>query len=165
LDRKAPDLDGLYRDTVLDHYRSPRGRAEIPDPDVVNSGVNPLCGDEVEVALKIAGGSISKARVHGRGCSISVASGSMMAELVAGMHSAEAGKLAETFRKMMHGEEPPAGMDIGDLEALKGVRNFPVRIKCAMLPWTTLVDALRMHGEGRARGEVPTTTETGGENA
>jgi nitrogen fixation NifU-like protein len=165
LDSRTPDLDILYRDVVLDHYRTPRGRAGIPDPDVTNEGVNPLCGDEVSLALKFDGGSISKVHVHGRGCSISVASGSMLAELLAGMPRAGAERTAEAFRKMMHGEDPPAGTDMGDLEALKGVKNFPVRIKCAMLPWTTFMDALRAYDKGHPKAESPTTTETGGENS
>ena len=165
MDSQTPELDSLYRDVVLDHYRSPRGRTEVTNPDVVNEGVNPLCGDEVAVALKLGNGRLDKLHVKGRGCSISTASGSMMAELLAGKPRAEVEHLAEIFRKMMHGEPPPQGVDIGDLDALEGVQKFPVRIKCALLPWTTLHDALRAYDQGQSRPEAPTSTETGGENA
>lgn len=164
MDSQTPELDSLYRDVVLDHYRSPRGRAEVPNPDVVNEGVNPLCGDEVTVSVKLGNGQIEKLSVTGRGCSISTASGSMMAELLAGKPRADGERIAEIFRKMMHGEAPPPGVDIGDLDALEGVKKFPVRIKCALLPWTTLHDALQAYDQGNSRPSSATTTESGGEN-
>jgi nitrogen fixation NifU-like protein len=160
LDRETPDLDSLYRDVVLDHYRSPRGRENLANPDVVNQGVNPLCGDEVLVALKMDGGRIGKVHVHGRGCSISTASGSMMAETLAGKSREEADRILAIFRDLMRGNPPPAGADIGDLDALAGVHKFPVRIKCALLPWTTLADALNAYDSGTAKPESHSSTET-----
>lgn len=162
MDAGTPDLDALYRDVVLDHYRSPRGRSPVADPDVENEGVNPLCGDDIKIAVKLAGGVIAGMHVHGRGCSISTASGSMMAELLKGKSPAEAARLAGAFTRMMHGEGWPAGLEQGDLDALAGVRRFPVRVKCAMLPWTTLADALEAHAAGRRAPAAPTTTESGG---
>ena len=157
-----PELDALYRDVILVHYRSPRGRAELPDPDLVNEGQNPLCGDEVTVAVKLAGDTFGQVHVHGRGCSISTASGSMMAEVLAGKSRAEAERIADAFKKMMHGEPLPAGLDAGDLDALEGVKKFPVRVKCALLPWTTLTDALKAHDAGQAHPVKPTSTEEQG---
>jgi len=165
LDRETPDLDSLYRDVVLDHYRSPRGREGVANPDVVNQGVNPLCGDEVLVTLKLDSGKIGRVHVHGRGCSISTASGSMMAEALAGKSREEAERLLAIFRDMMRGTPPPAGADIGDLDALAGVHKFPVRIKCALLPWTTLADALLAYDAGKAKPESHTSTESGGERS
>lgn len=135
-------LDEIYRDVVLDHYRSPRGRAPVTSPDVKAEGTNPLCGDEVTLELKFDGDKISAVGVKGRGCSISVASGSMLAELLPGKTRAEAGRIIETFRALMHGRKPADGLELGDLDALEGVNKFPVRVKCALLAWTTLEEAL-----------------------
>ena len=158
MDRPEAGLDDLYRDVVMDHYRSPRGRQEVPSPDVSNDGTNPLCGDEVHIDVKLDGGKVAKVRADSHGCAISVASGSMMAELVEGKSPEEARKIGEAFRRMMHGEAPPADLDLGDLKALEGVQKFPVRIKCALLPWTTLRDALDAHEHG-SKPPTPTTTE------
>jgi nitrogen fixation NifU-like protein len=135
-------LDEIYRDVVLDHYRSPRGRKQLESPDARAEGKNPLCGDEIEIELIWDGDTIKDVAVRGHGCSISVASGSMLAELLPGKTRQEAEKLMDAFKSMMHGEALPDGIDIGDLDALEGVSKFPVRIKCALLAWTTLKDAL-----------------------
>lgn len=163
MDRETPDLDSLYRDVVLDHYRNPRGREALAKPDVVNQGVNPLCGDEVLVALKLDSGKIGKVHVHGRGCSISTASGSMMAEVLAGKTRQEAERILGIFRDMMRGNPPPKDADLGDLDSLSGVRKFPVRIKCALLPWITFADALRAFDAGKERPPAPSSTEAGSE--
>jgi nitrogen fixation NifU-like protein len=152
------ELDDLYRDVVLDHYKNPRGRCPLDRKDVENEGFNPVCGDEVRVALRVDSDVITGAEVNGRGCSISVASGSMLAELLIGRRVGEVRALAEAFRRQMHGEKVPSDMDLGDLEALQGVRKFPVRVKCALLPWTTLGDALAAYAAG-ARAAAPSTTE------
>lgn len=136
-------LDEIYRDVVLDHYRSPRGRAEITSPDTKAEGQNPLCGDEVTLALKFSGDRIEAVQVLGRGCSISVASGSMLAELLPGKSREEATRILDAFKALMHGRPAPEGLDLGDLDALEGVKKFPVRVKCALLAWTTLEDAIR----------------------
>ena len=135
-------LDEIYRDVVLDHYRQPRGRKPIDDPDHQAEGQNPLCGDELTLALKFDGDRIQGVSVQARGCSISVASGSMLAELLPGKTRKEALIILAAFKALMHGEPLPEGLDIGDLDALEGVRKFPVRVKCALLAWTTLQDAL-----------------------
>lgn len=139
---QMPELDELYRQVVLDHYRRPRGTEPVPDPSIRSEGKNPLCGDEVEFAAVVRGERIEQVQVRGRGCSISVASGSMMAELLKGKTLGEARKLLGAFKNIMHGEPVPEGLDVGDLEALEGVQRFPVRIKCALLPWTTMEEAL-----------------------
>ncbi len=158
VDRPEVALDELYREVVLDHHRHPRGRTPLPRVDARAHGFNPVCGDEVRLGLALDGDRITGVEVQGRGCAICTASGSIMAELVPGRTGAEADALAEMFRAVMHGKGAPEEADLGDLEALEGVKKFPVRVKCALLPWMTLADALRALHEGEA--EVTTTTET-----
>jgi nitrogen fixation protein NifU and related proteins len=159
LDKPFAELDDLYRDVVLDHYRSPRGRDPLPAPDVRQEGFNPICGDEVHVAIEMDNGSIRGCQVCSRGCAISVASGSMLAELLPGRSCEDCERLSEAFRAMLHGEAPPKDLDMGDLEALHGVAKFPVRIKCAMLPWTTLKAALRAYA-GKKCASCPVLAST-----
>ena len=142
-------LDELYREVILDHYRNPRKRGRLPEPDRHAEGHNPLCGDEIALDLRLEGDRVAEVRVTGQGCSISQASASMMAEAIEGKTRAEIEELAHRFRMMMDIEEGDADLDdsrpggsLGDLEALQGVRRFPVRIKCADLAWTTLAEAL-----------------------
>lgn len=143
-------LEDLYRDVILDHYRNPRHRRPLEHPDATAEGVNPLCGDEVTVALTFEGDRVSGVAVTGQGCSISQSAASMMSEAITGKTRAEIDEIAERFHQMMTSEdEGAAGLDpdrpgavLGDLEALQGVRKYPVRIKCASLPWTTLEQAL-----------------------
>ncbi|HEX9638572.1 MAG TPA: SUF system NifU family Fe-S cluster assembly protein [Acidobacteriota bacterium] len=160
---QLPQLDSLYRELILDHYRSPRGRAPLDKEDVHNHGYNPVCGDEVQVGLQFDGDRIRSVQVVTRGCSISVASGSMLAELLPGKSRAEVEALSQAFLKMMHGEAPPETLEIGDLEALEGVCKFPVRVKCALLAWMTLRDALRAWDDGRSEPVAASTTEESGE--
>jgi len=142
-------LDDLYREVILDHYRNPRRRGSLEHPDAHAEGQNPLCGDEISLDVALDGDRVADVRILGRGCSISQASASMMAEAVAGKTLAEIADLTHRFKAMMEIEEGEAGIDegrpgaaLGDLEALRGVRRFPVRIKCADLPWATLAEAL-----------------------
>ncbi len=142
-------LEDLYRSVILDHYRHPRHRGALPHADVHAEGQNPACGDEFALDLEVRDGTIVAAGILGEGCSISQASGSMMAEAVVGKTVEEARSLSHRFKLMMsieEGENPVdpdrPGATLGDLEALQGVRRFPVRIKCADLPWATLEDAL-----------------------
>jgi nitrogen fixation protein NifU and related proteins len=145
-----PDqLDNLYRDIIMDHYRYPRGRKKLSDPDVKNEGQNPICGDQIEVSLKVTEGRVEDISVDCVGCAISVASGSMLADAIQGKTLAEVKVIASAIKAILKGEEPPQGIDIGDLEALSGVKNFPVRIKCALLSWTTLIDALETLENGK----------------
>lgn len=143
-----PGLEDLYREIVLDHYRNPRNRGELPCPPAGRAeGFNPLCGDEVVVYTDVTDGVVRDVRVSGQGCSISQSTASMMSVAVKGRSLTEVEKLERSFKAMMSivtdgGEvAPPA--DLGDLEALRGVVKFPVRIKCATLCWNTLSESLR----------------------
>jgi nitrogen fixation NifU-like protein len=142
-------LDDLYRDIIMDHYRYPRGHKHLHDADVQSGGQNPVCGDEIEVSLKIDGDRIEDIGVECAGCAISVASGSMLADIVKGKTIDEVKIIAAAVKAILKGETPPAEIDLGDLEALSGVRNFPVRIKCALLAWITVIEALESLGEGK----------------
>lgn len=135
-------LDSLYREVVMDHHRSPRGTTLLDAPSVEAHGHNPSCGDDVRMQLDVEGGRIAKVAVLTQGCAVSRASGSMLAELVEGLRVDDARRVADLFRRTMNGEQGLTEVDLGDLEALTGVRQFPVRIKCALLPWVTMLDAL-----------------------
>ncbi len=154
-----PKLDDLYREVVLDHYRHPRGKHVIETPNVANEGHNPVCGDQVKIALKIREGVIEDAQVISQGCSISVASGSILAEQLKGKSVSAAQQLFAAFSALMKGELLPDDVDLGDLMALEGVKQFPIRIKCALLPWMTTRDALNAYETGQVTPAEPTTTE------
>jgi nitrogen fixation NifU-like protein len=150
-----PALDELYRELILDHYKSPRHRDKLESPDVVAEGFNPVCGDEIEMELKFDGDRLDAIGVRGRGCSISQASASMMSELVEGKPVAEIQRLSGEFAQMMRDPDGDPPADLGDLEALQGVAKFAVRVKCATLGWHTLADGLEQHerGDGAVRHE------------
>ncbi|MGH8957486.1 MAG: Fe-S cluster assembly sulfur transfer protein SufU [Acidimicrobiia bacterium] len=135
-------LEDLYREVILDHYRSPRNRDPLPTPEITAEGVNPLCGDEVTIEVDFDQQRIAAISVRGHGCSISQSSGSMMSEAIKGLDRHEITSLAHRFQDMLTSESENGEFSLGDLEALKGVRRYPVRIKCALLPWMTLVDVL-----------------------
>lgn len=143
-----PGLEDLYREIILDHYRTPRNRGTLDTPPAVMAqGHNPLCGDEIQVYLLVSGDTVADVKVSGQGCSISQSSASMMTQAIKGKSVAEAHRILDAFRQMMGLEVPgPAGAEppakLGDLEALQGVVKFPVRIKCATLAWTTLAQAM-----------------------
>jgi len=142
-----PGLDDLYREIILDHYRSPRNRGELPPPASHAVGHNPLCGDEIEVYLDVRDGIVHDIKVGGQGCSISQSSASMMTQSVKGKSVDDVRALVHKFRSMMSLEElteaeAAVEVKLGDLEALQGVVKFPVRIKCAVLAWNTLTEAL-----------------------
>jgi nitrogen fixation NifU-like protein len=141
LDRDV-ELDELYREIILDHYRSPRNRGTLDRPSATGEGDNPLCGDEVRVDLDIRDGRVFDVCFEGKGCSISQASASMMTEAVKGLSLEEVESLFETFKGMMYSADDVDVEALGDLEALQGVRKFPVRVKCATLAWNTLEEAL-----------------------
>ena len=166
-----PGLEDLYREIILDHYRNPRNRGELPTPPATRAeGFNPLCGDEIVVFLDVDdGGTIQDVKIGGQGCSISQSSASMMSAAIKGKSVDEARELTRAFKSMMSihesklegdGEdrrEPVAdpaqpGARLGDLEALQGVVKFPVRIKCATLSWNTLTQGLDEVSEGAASG-------------
>jgi nitrogen fixation NifU-like protein len=150
-----PEFDELYREIILDHYRSPRHREPLADPEVIAEGYNPLCGDEVELRLSFENGAVSDLSVHGRGCSISQASGSMLTDVVLGKQVEDARRLIGLFTGMVTDPESEPPAELGDLEALQGVAKFPVRVKCATLAWHTLEDGLKQReaGGGLARHE------------
>ncbi len=143
-----PEFDELYRELILDHYRSPRHSEPLADADIVAEGYNPLCGDEVELRMNFENGSVSDLSFGGRGCSISRASGSMMTDLVIGKSVKDVRSLSEQFNKMMTDPDDDVPEELGDLEALQGVAKFAVRVKCATLAWHTLEDGLKQREEG-----------------
>ncbi|HEY8279490.1 MAG TPA: SUF system NifU family Fe-S cluster assembly protein [Bdellovibrionota bacterium] len=147
-DKSIGGLDALYREVILDHHRHPRNYGKLEQPTATVEGYNPLCGDRVEIAVSVKDGRLlADCRFQGEGCSICMASASMMTEELIGKSVAEVQKTIEGFRALLKGEECPLAVE-GDLESLVGVRNFPVRIKCALLPWTTLSDAVKKAKEG-----------------
>ena len=158
-----PGLEDLYREIILDHYRNPRNRGELPAPPAhAETGFNPLCGDEITLYVQVEDGKLADVKLTGQGCSISQSSASMMSTAVKGRSIDEARAVIRRFKAMMSihesrldggddegssGSEEGAGasdddVKLGDLEALQGVVKFPVRIKCATLAWNTLTQAL-----------------------
>ena len=136
----TPVDDDLYRELILDHYRNPRRRGELDPADGRLEAENPLCGDEITLTWRIADGRVSEVAFSGGGCSISQASASMLFDSVAGLPVDEALDLARRYRGMLVDEG--SADDLGDLEALQGVRAYPVRIKCALLSCNALIQAL-----------------------
>lgn len=135
-------LDELYREVILDHFKSPTHTGELPDAQVKVDGANPLCGDELTFHLKLDAGRIAQVRFKGKGCAISQAAASMLATQLEGKTAAEAQHLIDALKGLMQGQEPSASIDLGDLEALAGVRKFPVRVKCAALSWNVIEQGL-----------------------
>ena len=140
-------LEELYKEVILDHYRTPRNKGQLDPHDVALERNNPLCGDEIEVFLRFDGENVDGVAFEGKGCSISMASASMMTEKVQGLTVKDAGELAESIKRMMAGEEEGDPEVLGDLVSLKGVVKYPVRIKCALLGWNTLLEALEESGK------------------
>ena len=143
-------LEDLYREVILDHYRNPRNKGRLDNPDLSAEGVNPLCGDEITIELAFEGDRVADVGIEGQGCSISQSSASMMSEAIKGKTKDEIEDLTKRFRDMMSLDgEADIGLDpdrpgavLGDLESLQGVRKYPVRIKCASLGWNVLLEAL-----------------------
>ena len=143
-------LEDLYQEIILDHYRSPKNRAPALDgEDVHVHHSNPLCGDELDLRVDVEDGRVNALAFDGEGCSISQASASAMTVAVAGREVDDALGLAEEFRLMMHGDEPTRVDDLGDGIAFQGVAKFPVRVKCALLGWMALKDALETYSAGQ----------------
>lgn len=138
-------LANLYQDLLLDHYRRPRNRGELPHADARARMTNPLCGDAVEVMLAFdADGRVSEARFEGEGCSIAKASASMLTEAARGLTREELLQLRQRVRALLAGNEEEADEDsLGDLRALSGVSRFPARVKCASLAWEALGELMR----------------------
>lgn len=143
-------LDDIYKEVILDHYKSPRNKRELPGAEFSCHANNPLCGDEITVFAHVEGGSVAEVTFQGAGCSISQSSASMMTEAVTGTSVEHARALAESFRGMMAGQVEPDEESFGDLVALKGVVQYPIRIKCAVLAWDVLQEALEGAGTASA---------------
>ncbi|KRW92547.1 nitrogen fixation protein NifU [Alicyclobacillus tengchongensis] len=143
-------LDDLYRQVIMDHYQHPRNQGQLADDAIAVDLRNPSCGDEIRLQMLVEDGVVKDVRFRGSGCSISMASASMMTDAIKGKTISEALHLAQTFSGMMKGE--PADLDeLGELESLQGVSKFPARIKCATLAWQALERAAEASG---ADGEV-----------
>jgi nitrogen fixation NifU-like protein len=134
------DLKELYRDVILDHNRSPRNFGRLDPADATAVGRNPLCGDKLDVTLRMEGDRLADVRFEGQGCAISVASASLMSEAVKGRRREEIEQLYRQVHALMTGH--PGSSDLGKLAALGGVAEFPARVKCASLCWHTLNAAL-----------------------
>ena len=135
-------LEDLYREIILRHYQSPSHRGRLADADAEAFAQNPLCGDEMRISARIDDGSIADLAFEARGCSISQASADMMADAVTGRALDFASELAASFKSMMSEPDGEAAESLGDLAALRHVKKYPVRVKCALLPWSTLLEAL-----------------------
>ena len=150
-EREVPSsLNTLYREVIIDHYRKPRNKGGLEGATHAITMNNPLCGDVIELLLRVEGGQIAEARLLGRGCSISLASVSMLTGRIAGKTLDEAVELSGKFTRLLHGDDSLlADADLGDLRTLAGVSKFPVRIKCALLGWNCLEE---LAGSGAAPG-------------
>ena len=146
-------LEELYKEVILDHYRAPRNKGRLDPHDVMLERNNPLCGDEIELYLQFDGEGVGGITFEGKGCSISQASASMMTEAVSGRTVEDAMSLAADVRGMLGGEVEPDEDSFGDLVALKGVVKYPIRIKCAVLAWDVLQEAVS--GGRAADGAAP----------
>ena len=151
-------LDDLYRDLILDHFKTPRNHGRIDGADIEVEGANPLCGDELTLTVQLGpGGRVVDIQELAHGCSISQASSSMMTEALKGRTLAEAGALVEAFKRMMlaggTADELPDALE--ELASLEGVKQYPVRIKCALLAWNTWLEGLRQyHAQGATHQKI-----------
>lgn len=137
------NLDTLYRQVIMDHYKNPRNKGIIEDETLTVDMNNPTCGDRIRLTLKVVDGKVSDAKFEGEGCSISMSSASMMTQAIKGNLIEDALKLSQTFSDMMQGKEYDDDLDLGDIEALQGVSKFPARIKCATLAWKAMEKGLQ----------------------
>ncbi|GLI85586.1 SUF system NifU family Fe-S cluster assembly protein [Rossellomorea marisflavi] len=137
------NLDQLYRQVIMDHYKNPRNKGSLEDGSFTIDMNNPTCGDRIHLTLKVEDGIVQDAKFDGEGCSISMASASMMTQAVKGKEIDEALKLSKIFSDMMQGNDYDDDVDLGDIEALQGVAKFPARIKCATLAWKAMEKGVR----------------------
>ena len=145
------DLDDLYRNPILEHSRNPRNSCRVNKPDTKGNAVNPFCGDEVSLQIKMSNGQVSRIGVQSYGCSINKASASILSEAINGKTCSEIETIMSQFNLMMRDPHIPdtnALHSLSDIEALMGVRQFPIRIKCALLAWSALSDAMQQHSYG-----------------
>jgi nitrogen fixation NifU-like protein len=139
-------VEELYREVILDHFKTPRNKGHIENANVKADGMNPLCGDQITITATVDGGKIKDLKFEGHGCAISQSSASMMTAALKGKSLSEAQSITSLFKQMFGLEEKKGDADpeaLGDLEALEGVKKYPVRIKCAVLSWNTLLEALK----------------------
>ncbi|WP_409302528.1 Fe-S cluster assembly sulfur transfer protein SufU [Peribacillus sp. SCS-155] len=138
------NLDALYRQVIMDHYKNPRNKGILENGSLTVDMNNPTCGDRIRLTMKVEDGKVADTKFEGEGCSISMSSASMMTQAVKGKDVETALKLSRTFSDMIQGKEyDDHGMDLGDIEALQGVSKFPARIKCATLAWKALEKGLQ----------------------
>ena len=150
------DLEELYQEVILDHSRRPRNFGELADAAVRVHGDNPACGDEIHLGIKFDGdGGLQEIKFTGHGCAISQASASLMTMKLKGKSRAEATEMFRAFHDLVTDERADAPKMLGDLQVMQGVRKFPQRVKCAMLPWRAVEQALQ-----QSKGESTISTET-----
>ena len=135
-------MSDLYSEILLDHYRLPRNKGRLEHPTVTVGGVNTSCGDELTLDLEFEGDVLKHVTFVGKGCAISMASASMLAEILEGKTISEIERWISEFRKFIREGREPDGFDLGDVSSLGGIAQLPVRVKCATLPWTTLEEGL-----------------------
>ena len=152
--RGLGELNELYEEIILDHYRNPRNNEELDNPDAEIEANNPFCGDEVKIQIIFQNGRVGEIGVTGRGCAISQSSASLMSELAEGQTRPELSHATDLVRRMMRDESLTEEEHdvIGDIEALRGVRKYPVRIKCALLSWAALQDVLESYEKQLSAG-------------
>jgi nitrogen fixation NifU-like protein len=151
----STELEELYQEVILDHSRRPRNFGALEKPDVLVHGDNPACGDEIHLGVQFgADGALQEIRFSGQGCAISQASASMMTTKLKGKSRAEAAEMALAFQNLVTGQATEQSKSLGDLQLLQGVRKFPQRVKCAMLPWRAVEQAL-----AQTAGEATVSTE------
>jgi nitrogen fixation NifU-like protein len=139
----SAEIAALYQEMILDHYRRPRNKGKLENPDATAEMRNPLCGDEIDLQVNFAGDTLGELRFSGRGCSISLASASMMTQIVEGKSATEVNAIRDRFRELMLGDLTAAtDKRLGSLRALSGVSRFPARVKCALLAWNALDSVL-----------------------
>ncbi|WP_313803752.1 Fe-S cluster assembly sulfur transfer protein SufU [Cytobacillus sp.] len=137
------NLDTLYRQVIMDHYKNPRNKGVLADDSLTINMNNPTCGDRIQLTLKLEGDKVVDAKFEGEGCSISMSSASMMTQAIKGRNIEDALKLSEVFSLIMQGKDYEDDIDLGDIEALQGVAKFPARIKCATLAWKAMEKGLK----------------------
>jgi nitrogen fixation NifU-like protein len=140
-------LEELYQEIILDHYRRPRNKGKVDPADFQAKEYNPLCGDDIEITARLKDGKIADIRFDGKACTICTASASIMTQKLRDKTLQEASELAKSFQTMMRGDVPFGGREMGDLKALEGVLKFPVRVKCATLPWHAVQNGIEQKGK------------------
>ena len=140
------ELDDLYQEIILDHYKHPRHHRVLTETETLVDEENPTCGDHIKLSARVEGGRVADVAVECQGCAICTASASMMAEKVVGLPLAEARHMSQGFTALMRGGPDMSDEILGDLMALRGVRQYPLRVKCATMPWHALESALKKLG-------------------